>query len=288
MQDADGDLLIVPQVGGIALRTEFGLLQVEPCQVAVVQRGIRFSIDPLGSTPHIRGYILEVFSGHFELPDLGPIGANGLANPHHFVHPRAEELLSDGRWTLYNKFDGALFEAEQDWSPFNVTGWRGNYVPYSYDLRRFTTINTVSWDHPDPSIFTVLTCKSSVPGTAIADFVIFPPRWSVAEHTFRPPYYHRNTMTEFMGLLSGSYDAKPDGEGFAPGGASLHPAMSPHGPDAQAFLAASQAQLKPERVGDKAMAFMFETSLLLKVSAWAMSSAELQSDYVEAAWAQLP
>ncbi|KAG8235140.1 hypothetical protein J437_LFUL012337 [Ladona fulva] len=216
-----------------------------------------------------RGYILEVFDGHFVLPNLGPIGANGLANPRDFLTPVAwfedRELGRDsngkGKYTIIGKFQGELFKAQQEHSPFDVVAWHGNYAPYKYDLANFMVINAVQYDHADPSIFTVLTCPSTKPGVAIADFVIFPPRWSVQEHTFRPPYYHRNCMSEFMGLIKGNYEAKE--EGFLPGGASLHSMMTPHGPDAQCFEDATKAKLVPVRVADNTQDL--ETSLLLKI-----------------------
>ncbi|KAJ2945522.1 hypothetical protein O0L34_g339 [Tuta absoluta] len=241
---SDGDLLIVPQQGKLKITTEFGIMEVAPNEIAVVQLGMRFAVDVEGPT---RGYILEVFDGHYKLPDLGPIGANGLANPRDFLTPVAkyhdEEIPG---FKIINKYQGALFVAEQNHSPFDVVAWHGNYVPYKYDLSKFMVINSVSFDHCDPSIFTVLTCPSTKPGVAIADFVIFPPRWSVQENTFRPPYYHRNCMSEFMGLILGSYEAKESG--FLPGGASLHSMMTPHGPDDQCFKGASHAKLEPQKI----------------------------------------
>lgn len=283
MNNSDGDLLVVPQQGALMVRTELGRLQVGPNEILVIPRNIRFSIDPDqdGAAGGIRGYVLEVYNGHFELPDLGPIGSNGLANPQDFQYPTAWAEREDASWTIINKYQGDLWVAIQDHSPFDVVGWRGNYAPYKYDLGRFMVINTVSHDHPDPSIFTVLTCKSAIPGQAIADFAIFPPRWAVAEHTFRPPYFHRNVMSEFMGLIHGSYEAKQGG--FLPGGASLHSIGSPHGPDVASWEAASQADLKPVRVADGTMAFMFESSLMMRVTGWAKATG-IQQDYWQA-WA---
>lgn len=283
--NSDGDMLLVPERGALRVTTEFGILEVEPNEICVVQRGIRFKVDPRDGGDWVRGYILEVLNGHFELPDLGPIGANGLANPQDFFYPTAHYEQQAADWKLATKYQSAFYQAEQDHSPFNVVAWRGNYVPYKYNLERFCVVNSVSYDHLDPSIFTVLTCKSAHPGTAIADFVIFPPRWAVAEHTFRPPYYHRNVMSEFMGLIRGSYEAKQ--EGFLPGGASLHSAATPHGPDGATFAAATAAELKPVRVAEGTMAFMFESCLMLKTTRWAMEqSGKLQDNYWQA-WADL-
>jgi len=262
--NADGDFLIVPQQGVLDVTTEFGKMKVEPNEICVIQQGIRFSISVGGPT---RGYILEVSDAHFQLPSLGPIGANGLANPRDFLSPVAwyEDRDVTG-YQVISKFQGHLFQAEQDHSPFDVVAWHGNYVPYKYNLALFMVVNAVQFDHCDPSIFTVLTCPSNKPGTAIADFVIFPPRWSVQEHTFRPPYFHRNCMSEFMGLIHGNYEAKE--EGFLPGGASLHSMMTPHGPDTLCFERASNETLYPTRVADGTQAFMFESSLSLAVTKW--------------------
>ncbi|XP_064628496.1 homogentisate 1,2-dioxygenase-like [Lineus longissimus] len=262
--DSDGDLLIVPQKGPLHITTEFGRMVVSPGEICVIQQGIRFSVDVDGET---RGYILEIFNGHLTLPCLGPIGANGLANPRDFLTPVAwYEDRDNITYSVISKFQGALFTAEQDHSPFDVVAWHGNYAPYKYDLTKFMVINAVSFDHPDPSIFTVLTCQSNTPGVAVADFVIFPPRWACGENTFRPPYYHRNCMSEFMGLVYGNYEAKE--EGFQPGGASLHSMMTPHGPDADCFEKASNCDLKPVRVADGTMAFMFESSFSMAVTKW--------------------
>ncbi|KAI9143238.1 homogentisate 1,2-dioxygenase-like protein [Paraphysoderma sedebokerense] len=277
MFNSDGEMLIVPQQGALDITTEFGKLFVEPNEICVIPRGVKFAV----SLPHgpSRGYILEVFNGRFEIPDLGPIGANGLANPRDFQSPVAwYEERQNVEFTIINKYLNAMWSATQDHSPFNVVAWHGNYVPYKYNLAHFNTMNTVSFDHPDPSIFTVLTCKSSTPGVAIADFVIFPPRWAVGEHTFRPPYFHRNCMSEFMGLIHGSYEAKSSG--FLPGGASLHSMMTPHGPDTAAFQKASVAKLEPVRVADGTMAFMFESCYMMSVTKWAFKESEkLQEDY---------
>ncbi|XP_049802217.1 homogentisate 1,2-dioxygenase [Schistocerca nitens] len=264
--NSDGDFLLVPQQGVLYITTEFGKMTVSPNEICVIQQGMRFNVHV---TKPSRGYILEVFDNHFQLPYLGPIGANGLANPRDFLTPVAwfeDRSVEENQYRVISKFQGHLFVAQQGHSPFDVVAWHGNYVPYKYDLSLFMVINAVQFDHCDPSIFTVLTCPSNKPGTAIADFVIFPPRWSVQEHTFRPPYYHRNCMSEFMGLIMGNYEAKE--EGFLPGGASLHSMMTPHGPDTQCFEAASNAKLVPCRVADGTQAFMFESSLSLAVTKW--------------------
>ncbi|XP_053226939.1 homogentisate 1,2-dioxygenase isoform X2 [Podarcis raffonei] len=267
--NSDGDFLIVPQQGKLLITTEFGKLLVEPNEICVIQQGMRFSVEVFGET---RGYILEIYGGHFELPDLGPIGANGLANPRDFLVPVAwyeDRQVAEG-YTVVNKYQGKLFTAQQSSSPFNVVAWHGNYTPYKYNLSNFMVINSVAFDHADPSIFTVLTAKSTRPGVAVADFVIFPPRWAVATKTFRPPYYHRNCMSEFMGLIKGTYEAKE--EGFVAGGATLHSMMTPHGPDGACFEKASTSKLVPERIAEGTMAFMFESSFSLAVTKWGLKS----------------
>lgn len=280
--NSDGDFLIVPQEGALNITTEFGKLYVEPNEICVIQQGMKFSVNVTGASG---GYILEVYDGHFKLPDLGPIGANGLANPRDFLTPTAWFEDRDCCYEIISKFQGALFKASQYRSPFDVVAWHGNYVPYKYNLANFMVINSVSFDHCDPSIFTVLTCPSLRYGTAIADFVIFPPRWSVQEHTFRPPYYHRNCMSEFMGLIFGKYEAKEGG--FMPGGATLHSMMTPHGPDQECFEQASTAKLEPQRVADGTQAFMFESSLSMATTKWGQETCnKLDHKYYEC-WQQL-
>jgi homogentisate 1,2-dioxygenase len=279
---SDGDLLIVPQQGNLDITTEMGRLLVKPNQICVIQQGIRFSVNVTGPP---RGYVLEVFNNHFVLPDLGPIGANGLANPRDFLTPVAWFEDRRARFQIISKYQGHLFAAEQDHSPFDVVAWHGNYAPYKYDLANFCTVNSVSFDHIDPSIFTVLTCPSEKPGTAVADFVIFPPRWSVAHNTFRPPYYHRNCMSEFKGLILGRYEAKE--AGFNPGGATLHSMMTPHGPDAECFEQWTQKELGPIKVAEGTQAFMFETSFQLALTKWGEETCDkIDKDYYKC-WQRL-
>lgn len=283
---ADGDFLIVLQHGVLDIQTELGHILVRPNEICVIPRGIRYRVK-LPEGP-VRGYILELYSGHFQLPELGPIGSNCLANARDFQAPVAaytEDTHSP--WEMLCKFNGHLFAAPQTHTPFDVVAWHGLYYPYKYDLGRFNTIGSISFDHPDPSIFTVLTGPSDHPGTAIADFVIFPPRWLVGEDTFRPPWYHRNTMSEFMGLINGDYDAK-SGKGFQPAGASLHNIMSAHGPDAGTHDKASNADLKPVKVGEGSMAFMFESCLMVGVTEWGLKTCrKVQQDYNEESWIPL-
>jgi homogentisate 1,2-dioxygenase len=274
--NADGELLIVPQQGALSLRTEFGVLDIAPGEIAVMPRGVRFAVDLQADSA--RGYVCENYGQLLRLPDLGPIGANGLANPRDFLAPVAAYEDREGQFELLAKFAGKLWSAAIDHSPLDVVAWHGNYTPYKYNLAAFNAMNSVSFDHADPSIFTVLTSPSGIPGTANMDFVIFPPRWMVAEHTFRPPWFHRNVMSEYMGLVYGEYDAKA--EGFFPGGGSLHNCMSGHGPDATTFEAASDAVLQPQKL-DKTMAFMFETRLLIHPTRVAMESPQLQKDYLQ-------
>jgi homogentisate 1,2-dioxygenase len=274
---ADGELLIVPQQGKLAIWTELGKVDVEPFEIAVIPRGVRFSVALLDG--EARGYICENFGALLQLPDLGPIGSNGLANPRDFLTPNAAYEDREGDFELVAKLNGVLWRAEIDHSPLDVVAWHGNYAPYKYDLRRFNTIGSISFDHPDPSIFLVLQSPSSTPGVDSVDFVIFPPRWLAAEDTFRPPWFHRNVASEFMGLVHGVYDAKA--EGFLPGGASLHNCMSGHGPDAGTFERASKSDTsKPAKVGDT-MAFMFETRTLIRPTQFALDSAQLQANYFE-------
>ncbi len=279
---ADGELLIVPQLGMLRFHTEMGILEAAPGEIVVIPRGIKFRVELLEA--QARGYICENHGPYFRLPDLGPIGANGLANARGFLAPVAAFEDIEGDFRVINKFGGRLWEAEINHSPLNVVAWHGTWTPYKYDLANFNCINSVTFDHPDPSIYTVLTAPSSIPGTANCDFVIFPPRWMVAENTFRPPWFHRNFMNEFMGLIRGEYDAKA--EGFLPGGASLHNCMSGHGPDAATVKGATEADLKPVYLANT-LAFMFETRFVVKVTQHAMATAELQHEYYEC-WQDIP
>jgi homogentisate 1,2-dioxygenase len=275
--DADGELLFVPQEGPLSLVTEMGVLDVAPGEMAVVPRGVRFRVEVQGG---VRGYLCENYGAPFRLPELGPIGSNGLANPRDFLSPEAAYEDIERPTRITQKFQGRLWETTLDHSPLDVVAWHGNLAPYKYDLARFNTIGTVSFDHPDPSIFTVLTSPSETPGTANCDFVIFPARWMVAEQTFRPPWFHRNVMSEVMGLVHGVYDAKADG--FVPGGASLHNCMSAHGPDRETYDRAVSADLAPHKI-EGTLAFMFETRWVISPTRAAMESPVLQKDY-DACW----
>ncbi|MBV9594373.1 MAG: homogentisate 1,2-dioxygenase [Actinobacteria bacterium] len=276
--NADGELLLVPQEGRLVVRTELGVLEVSPGEIAVVPAGIRFRVELRDA--RARGYVCENYGAGFTLPDRGPIGANGLANERDFLAPTAayEEIFTTVQ--VVQKFGGNLWAADYDHSPLDVVAWHGDYAPYKYDLANFMTIGTISFDHPDPSIFTVLSSPTDTPGLANADFVVFPPRWLVGEDTFRPPWFHRNIMSEFMGLVHGVYDAKA--EGFLPGGASLHNGFSSHGPDADTYERASTAELVPEHLTDT-LAFMFETRWTLVPTRSALSASFAQADY-DAVW----
>jgi homogentisate 1,2-dioxygenase len=279
--DADGELLFVPELGPVLLHTELGPLHVEPGEIAVVPRGIRFRVAlPEG---HARGYLCENFGAPFTLPERGPIGANGLASERDFLAPAAAFEDRTGTFQVVQKFGGNLWAADYDHSPLDVVGWHGSYAPYKYDTSRFMVIGTISFDHPDPSIFTVLTSPSELPGLAGVDFVIFPPRWLVGEDTFRPPWYHRNIMSEYMGLVRGVYDAKA--EGFLPGGASLHNTFAAHGPDAETFDRASSAALDPVKL-DQTLAFMFESRWTMIPTLQAMETPIRQRDY-DSVWTGL-
>ncbi|MFY9812158.1 homogentisate 1,2-dioxygenase [Aquabacterium sp.] len=272
--NADGEMLIVPQSGGLRLVTELGRLDVVPGEIALIPRGMAFRVELDGE--QARGYVCENYGAPFRLPELGPIGSNGLANPRDFLAPVAAFEESSTPYEVIRKLGGQLWRNQQSVTPFNVVAWHGNCVPLKYDTKNFMTIGSISFDHPDPSIFTVLTSPSDTPGTANCDFVIFPPRWLVMEDTFRPPWYHRNVMSEFMGLICGEYDAKP--EGFKPGGASLHNCMVPHGPDSDAFDAASSRDLKPQKL-DNTLAFMFESRWRFVPTTYAMQSESMDRNY---------
>jgi homogentisate 1,2-dioxygenase len=273
---ADGEMLIVPQAGNLQFHTELGVLDCGPGEMCVLPRGLKFRVELLEATA--RGYVCENYGPQFRLPELGPLGANGLANTRDFLTPAAAFEDRDGEFQIVAKFLGNLWAASIDHSPLDVVAWHGNYAPYKYALSNFNCINTVSFDHPDPSIYTVLTAPSAAQGIANVDFAIFPPRWMVAEHTFRPPWFHRNFMNEFMGLVLGAYDAKA--EGFVPGGASLHNCMSGHGPDAETYERASSAELTPHYI-ENALAFMFETQFAIRPTLFAMNTHVLQHEYFE-------
>jgi len=281
--NADGEMLVVPQQGGLVVRTEFGVLDVRPGEVVVLPRGMRFAVD-VSDGGEARGYICENYGRLFELPERGPIGANGLANARDFLAPVAAYEDVRRPVQVVQKFGGNLWAADYDHSPLDVVAWHGNYTPYKYDLARFNVLGTVSYDHPDPSIYTVLSSPSDTVGVANADFVVFAPRWLVAEDTFRPPWFHRNIMSEFMGLIRGEYDAKA--EGFSPGGASVHNTFSSHGPDAETFRRASTQELKPQKLDD-GVAFMFETRWPIVPTAAALNAPHRQTGYDDV-WADLP
>ncbi len=287
----DAEMLIVMQSGSALFITEFGQLAVacnaEKSEIIVIPRGIRFKVDLISDS--ISGYIAENFGNPFNLPELGPIGANSLANPRHFLyphasfeHPQALKSHLPVKWLC--KYQGSFFAAELQTSPCNIVAWHGNYAPYKYNLDLFNTINTVSFDHPDPSIFTVLTSPTERPGVANLDFVIFPPRWMVAENTFRPPYFHRNIMSEFMGLIRGVYDAKQGG--FIPGSYSIHNRMTPHGPDTESLLSAQNATLTPVKLINT-LAFMFESNMAWDITEAELNSKRLDHDYYKC-WQNIP
>ncbi len=279
--NSDAEMLIVPQQGALTIVTELGVLEVAPGEIALLPRGMAFQVQVVEAA---RGYVCENHGAHFRLPELGPIGSNGLANARDFLAPvAAYEKGQDTAWEIVKKYGGSLWCAPAKASPFNVVAWHGTLVPMKYDTAHFMTIGSISFDHPDPSIFTVLTSPSDTPGVANCDFVIFPPRWLVAENTFRPPWYHRNVMSEFMGLVHGQYDAKP--EGFKPGGISLHNCMVPHGPDAEAFTRASGAELAPHKLTDT-LAFMFESRWRFLPTEFAMKCGALDEAYAQC-WADL-
>ncbi|KAI0671633.1 homogentisate 1,2-dioxygenase [Trametes maxima] len=262
----DGDFLILPQQGRLDIQTELGRLMVRPGELVVIQRGIKFKVG-LPDGP-VRGYILEIFGSHFELPDLGPLGTHGLANTRDFESPVASFDLDQSPWEVVYKVGGKLFSCKQEHTPFDVVAWNGNYVPYKYALEKFAHVGSINKDHIDPSIFCVLTAKSKTPGAPLADFLIFSGRWDVATGTFRPPFYHRNCATEMMGLIYGDYGGRSDA--FAPGGFSFENGYCPHGVSYDEFKKATETDLPPMRVHDGTMAFMFESAMQLTLTDYAM------------------
>lgn len=276
--NADGELLLVPQEGRLRIATELGVIELGPAEIAVLPRGLKFSVTPLDGSA--RGYVCENYGAKFSLPERGPIGANCLANSRDFKTPVAAFEDKETASRIIVKWGGQFHVSEIGHSPLDVVAWHGNYAPYKYDLRTFSPVGAILFDHPDPSIFTVLTAPTGEAGTANVDFVIFPERWLVAENSFRPPWYHMNIMSEFMGLIYGQYDAKE--RGFAPGGMSLHNCMLPHGPDAEAFEKASTSDLKPHKLSNT-LAFMFETRLPQMLTHYAATLPQLQPDY-ETCW----
>lgn len=276
--NADGEMMFVPQQGNLRICTEFGTIDVEPCEIAVIPRGVKIRVELAPGTHSARGYLCENYGGAFTLPERGPIGANCMANQRDFLTPVAAYEDRETPSVMTVKWGGSFWRTDLQQSPLDVVAWHGNYAPYKYDLRHYSPIGPILYDHADPSIFTVLTSPSETAGTANIDFVVFCDRWMVAENTFRPPWYHMNVMSEFMGLIQGVYDAKP--HGFMPGGMSLHNTMLPHGPDTEAFEGASNVELKPHRQTDT-MAFMFETRFPQRVTRFAADHASLQNDYAD-------
>lgn len=274
---ADGELLVVPQLGRLLFFTELGKMEIGPGEIAIIPRGMKFRVE-LAGPEMARGYMCENYGDKFTLPDRGPIGANCLANPRDFKTPKAAYEDSERPCQLMVKWCGKFYQCKLDHSPLDVVAWHGNYAPFKYDLNTFSPVGAIRFDHPDPSIFTVLTAPSETPGTANIDFVIFPERWLVGENTFRPPWYHMNIMSEFMGNIRGEYDAKP--EGFAPGAVSLHNCMLPHGPDSEAYEKATKSNLEPQRLTDT-LAFMFETRFPQHLTKFAATLDTLQEDYPE-------
>ena len=273
MVNTDGEMMFVPQQGALSIFTELGALEIEPGEIAVIPRGLKFRVEVRGPC---RGYLCENYGPAFRLPELGPIGAQGLAQVRDFLAPVAAFEEKSGKCQLVAKSLGGLWATELAHSPLDVVAWHGNYVPYKYDLARFMVLGSVSFDHPDPSLFTVLTSPSGQAGVANCDFVIFPPRWVVMENTFRPPWFHRNVMSELMGLVHGAYDAKA--EGFLPGGISLHNCMSAHGPDLASWNKATEAELKPHKI-ENTLAFMWESRYVFRPTKFALTARERQKDY---------
>ncbi|EOO02373.1 putative homogentisate -dioxygenase protein [Phaeoacremonium minimum UCRPA7] len=270
----DGDMLILPQEGRLDIQTEFGHLMVRPGELAVIQAGMRFTVrlpDGVG-----RGYIQEVFGSHYELPELGPVGSNGMALARDFEIPVASFDVDQSKWTIVVKLVGQLFAYEQNHTPFDVVAWHGTYAPYKYAMEKFINSATVDRDQSDPSIYCVLTAKSKIPGVSLSDFLIFTPKWSVTRNTFRPPYYHRNVATELMGMIYGTWAGSATL--LEPGGLTYEPSYMPHGESYERWKEATSVDLQPQRMGEQSMAFMMHISGHVSLTKYALErSASLQA-----------
>ncbi|KAH9874017.1 hypothetical protein IAQ61_004645 [Plenodomus lingam] len=267
--NADGDFLICAQLGTLDIVTEMGKIFLQPGEICVIQRGIRFCMNLAPDTKVARGYITEVWGSMWELPDLGPLGGHGLANPRDFLYPVAaidDNLHVD--WQIVNKINGELVAIQQDHSPFDLVAWHGNVVPYKYDLTKFSSQNSTSIDHTDPSIFTVLTAKSRDPLTPLADFLWFGPRWDVATNTFRLPYFHRNSASEFLACLYGQGLGRSDD--FQPGGGSFEGGHTPHGGFHEGYQHGMRIhESQPEKILTEQLTIMIESSRLFLWTEWA-------------------
>lgn len=276
--NADGDLLVLPQQGRLIALTEFGALEVEPGEVLLLPRGLRVSI--LVPDGEAQGYAAEIFAGHFQLPERGPIGANGLVDERHFRGPTPyyEDRLAPG-FRMTHKFGGALSEATQDHSPFDVVGWHGAYLPLAYRFSAFSPVSNTAFDHTDPSAFTVLSAALDEEGANALDLVVFPARWDPTEHTFKPPYFHRNVTTEINGIIEDPSLNAP----FTTGMVFVTPSMTPHGVRAGAverFLAKSdEAADRPTKSSSKSLWFQFETALHFHRTEWAKRTDLAKEDW---------
>ena len=273
---ADSELLVVPQEGSLRFHTELGIIDLEPKEIGILPRGLLYRVEVTNGP--CRGFVCENYGQKFEMPNRGPIGANCLANRRDFKTPVAAFEDRETPSTVTIKWCGQFHKTKIEHSPLDVVAWHGNYAPCKYNLKNFCPVGSILFDHPDPSIYTVLSAPSGILGTANIDFVLFRERWQVAENTFRPPWYHKNVMSELMGNIYGQYEAKP--EGFVPGGTSLHNMMLPHGPDNDAFERASNSELKPTKM-ENTMSFMFETRFPQHLTNFAAKLAPLQDNYID-------
>ncbi|RSL87550.1 hypothetical protein CDV31_016235 [Fusarium ambrosium] len=290
----DGEALIVPQTGALDIQTEYGKLLVRQQEIAVIPRGIKYRVT-LPEGKEARGYVLELYQGHFRLPELGIIGSIGLANPRDFQVPTASfdgkiesqgdtqvAVANDGRgeWTIISRLDTKLWFATQDSTPFDVAGWQGTLYPYKYDVRRFNYIGNLNYDHADPSVFVVLTSQSygKEPGTAVVDFAAVGEHWHPAQHTLRVPWYHRNTASEFVFPIIAEQDPKSrlnTSDTFGPWGAWLNANMVTHGSNEQEY-AEWQAKdtLTPMKLQDFGVtSAIIETEATLLLTDWAFEAA---------------
>ena len=273
----DGDLLVVPQEGALRVQTELGWLLVSPGEILILPRGIRFRVElPDGRA---RGFVGELFNGHYRLPERGLVGANGLADERHFRAPVASFEDLEAPYEIVHKQGGDLWRTTVNASPFDVVAWHGRYAPFKFDLMDFNAYWGANWDHSDPSILTVLTSPHDDHGRNAVDFAVFRGRWDATQDTFRPPYMHRNSAVEFNAVIK-----SPRTKGaYRPGAVTYTPYLMPHGVSVSGYEAAvgqsDEHANEPRRSSDDELWIQFESTYLLRVMPWILDSPQRDRAY---------